>query len=195
MSPHMILVGSADFDRCQAAIAANIDRADKAKFLEQFRYTIVASQLLSGHPVLGHHHVNSNFLPSAANTNSKHDSSILSVEGFLGSVLGALAVAAVMSWVLGGSSSSATWKRIMILTVLFAASTLVGGVYMRRQYLRHRRQQALSEIAEFVTNSNDFDSATGAALGLVQEVELVSRGYRMSVDQEHQSWDISLTVM
>ncbi len=30
-----------------------IDRADNAKFIEQFRYTIVASQLLSGHSILG----------------------------------------------------------------------------------------------------------------------------------------------
>lgn len=97
-------------------------------------------------------------------------------------MLGALAVAAVTSWVLGGSSSSATWRRIVILVTLFAASTLVGGVYIRRQSLRHRRQQALSGITEFVTNSHDFDSATGAALGLVQEVELVSRGYRMLVE-------------
>lgn len=166
----------------KAAIAANIDRADKAKFLEQFRYTIVASQLLSGHAVPGQHHPASSHASGAAtNATTNNDTSLLSFEGFLGSVLGALAVAAVLSWVLGGASSSATWRRIAILAVLFAASTLVGGVYMRRQSLRKRRQQALLQVTEFVANSHDFDSATGAALSLVQEVELVSRGYRMSV--------------
>jgi hypothetical protein len=35
------------------------------------------------------------------------------------------------------------------------------------------------EISEFGGTAHDFDTAAAAALTLVQEVELVSRGYRM----------------
>jgi type II secretory pathway component PulF len=101
------------------------------------------------------------------------------VEGIFASVLGALGVAVVLSWVLGNAPSYFTRKRLIFLIVLLIAAVLLGQVYMRRQWLRYRRQQSLSEIRTFVTHAQDFDSAAGAALALIQEVELVSRGYRM----------------
>ena len=39
----------------QKAVAAKIDGADNSKFLEQFRYVIITSQLLSGHSIVPHH--------------------------------------------------------------------------------------------------------------------------------------------
>lgn len=66
------------------------------------------------------------------------------------------------------------------LVLLLVASIVVGQVYMRRQWLRYRRDQSLAEMTSFVATSFDFDSATEATLALVQEVELVSRGYRIS---------------
>ncbi|CAG7556993.1 unnamed protein product, partial [Fusarium equiseti] len=156
-----------------AAVAASIDRADNAKFLEQFRYTIIASQLLSGHSGLGQ----SQFGSSGPSPLSSNDESLLSTEGIIASVLAALAVAVVLSWVLG---SGVTKKRLIFLLLLCAAGALLGQIYMKRQWLRYRRSQSLSEITSFVEHSHNFDSATGAALSLIQEVELVSRGYRLS---------------
>ncbi|UZP33481.1 hypothetical protein NXS19_001297 [Fusarium pseudograminearum] len=137
-----------------AAVAASIDRADNAKFLEQFRYTIIASQLLSGHSGLGQSQLGGGG-PSPSPNNSD---SLLSTEGIIASVLAALAVAVVLSWVLGSGVSK---KRLIFLLLLCAAAALLGQIYMKRQWLRYR-------------------SATGAALSLIQEVELVSRGYRLS---------------
>lgn len=162
----------------QAVVAASIDRADNAKFLEQFRYTIIASQLLSGASILGHRPVASG---SAATTKDTKTESLLSTEGFLASILGALAVAIVLSWTFGNAPSYVTRKRLLFLLVLLAATGLLGQVYMRRQWLRYRREQSLAELSAFVSVSNDFDSACEATLSLVQEVELVSRGYRMYV--------------
>ncbi|KAF5019580.1 hypothetical protein F66182_8411 [Fusarium sp. NRRL 66182] len=152
-----------------AAVAASIDRADNAKFLEQFRYTIIASQLLSGHSGLGQQQLSNNG-PSAPTNEAE---SLLSTEGILASVLAALAVAVVLSWVLG---SGVTKKRLIFLLLLCAAAVLLGQVYMKRQWLRYRRSQSLSEITAFIEHSHKFDSASGAALSLIQEVELVSRG-------------------
>ncbi|KAK2591507.1 hypothetical protein QQS21_010805 [Conoideocrella luteorostrata] len=163
---------------CSAAVVASIDRADNSKFLEQFRYTIIASQLLSGTSILGHRPV----APSISNAgqDSEKIQSLLSAEGILASILGALTIAVILSWVLGNGSSYVTRKRLVFLVVLFTAAAFLGQIYMRRQWLRYRREQSLAGIASFVSNSNDFDSASEATLSLVQEVELVSRGYRVS---------------
>ncbi len=50
---------------------------------------------------------------------------------------------------------------------------------MRRQWLQYVRQHTLAEISDFVSQAREFDSVAAGALTLVQEVELVSRGYRM----------------
>ncbi|KAF4997777.1 hypothetical protein FGRMN_3615 [Fusarium graminum] len=156
-----------------AAVAASIDRADNAKFLEQFRYTIIASQLLSGHTGLGQPQLGNN----APIPLTSEGESLLSTEGIIASVLAALAVAVILSWVLG---TGVTKKRLVFLLVLCVAAVLLGQVYMKRQWLRYRRSQSLSEITAFIGHSHNFDSVSGAALSLIQEVELVSRGYRLS---------------
>ncbi|KAG5953545.1 hypothetical protein E4U53_005007 [Claviceps sorghi] len=163
---------------CSAALVATIDRADNSKFLEQFRYTIIASQLLSGTSILGHRPV----IPSipCPDAGSKNQQFVFSTEGILASILGALAIAVILSWVLGTGPSPVTRKRFAFFVVILAAAAFLGQIYMRRQWLRYRREQSLAEMATFVSSSNDFDSASEATLSLVQEVELVSRGYRIS---------------
>lgn len=104
---------------------------------------------------------------------------LLSTEGMLASGIGAVTVAVVLSWVSGAGSSYFSRKRVAFLVVLLAGSVVLGQVYMRRKWLRYRREQSLAELGGFVSKSHDFDSATEATLSLVQEVELVSRGYRM----------------
>ncbi|KAG6045617.1 hypothetical protein E4U39_002133 [Claviceps sp. Clav50 group G5] len=163
---------------CSAAVVASIGRADNSKFLEQFRYTIIASQLLSGTSILGHRPAAPSISSDAATCEAQQ--SVLSTQGLLASILGALAIAVILSWVLGNGSTYITRKRLACFVALLAAATFMGQIYMRRQWLRYRREQSLTEIGSFVSNSNDFDSASEATLSLVQEVELVSRGYRIS---------------
>lgn len=158
------------------AAAASIDGADNARFLEKFRYTIVASQLLSGHSVLGQN----NPVLEPPSLNDKQDAdSPYSTEGTLACVVGALVLALVLSWVLSGGPPFLSRKRLAVLLILIPASVLIGQVLMRRQWLRYQRRQSLSEVSSFVYNAQEFDGASAAALALVQEVELVSRGYRM----------------
>ncbi|QUC18342.1 uncharacterized protein UV8b_02583 [Ustilaginoidea virens] len=163
---------------CSAAVVASIDRSDNAKFLEQFRYTIIASQLLSGTSIFGYRPLASH-MPSVAHAHEKHQS-LLSTEGVVASILVALAIAVILSWFLGNGPSHVTRKRLAFLLIILAAASLLGQIHIRRRWLRYRRDQSLSEIALFVSNSNNLDSATDATLSLVQEVELVSRGYRVS---------------
>ncbi|KAL5087298.1 Mysoin-binding motif of peroxisomes domain-containing protein [Trichoderma afarasin] len=164
---------------CSALLAASLDRADNARFLEQFRYTIIASQLLNGHSLLGGHRPPALRTPSS--TTDSNDQSLLSTEGIIVSVVGALALAVFLSWALSSAPWPVTKRRLILVLIIAAAAVLVGQVFVRRQWLRYRREQSLSEISTFISNSQNFDSATEATLSLVQEVELVSRGYRISV--------------
>jgi hypothetical protein len=67
------------------------------------------------------------------------------------------------------------------LWIVALAVMLVSPVYFKRKYLRVRRTQTMENVTAFVSISQQFDSAVSAAISLVQEVELVSRGYRMYV--------------
>jgi uncharacterized membrane protein len=157
-------------------VTASIDRADNARFLEQFRYTIVASQLLSAWAVPGQHQ------PTAGNLSAPEASqptTQISTEGVTFSVLGALVVAVISSSMWHASPNYITWKNVSFLVALIAAGLGIGRVHMRRQWLRYQRDQSLSELKSFISQSHDYDRVTGSALSLVQEVELVSRGYRM----------------
>lgn len=160
----------------QKAVASRIDRADNLKFIEQFRYTIVASQLLSGHSIAGPHsyYGRPKDTPEAPQNEAAPTST-----GLLATAAAALVVAWVVSWMYSGGYAHLTKKRVAFGAAVLVAVGLVSHVYIRQQWLRHLRNQALTEVTTFVSRSQDFDSASSAALSLIQEVELVSRGYRM----------------
>jgi hypothetical protein len=67
----------------------------------------------------------------------------------------------------------------MVLSILVGAAILLYA-WARRQWLQNLRQNAVNGASTLVTNLQAFDASTSAALILVQEVELVSRGYAIS---------------
>ena len=91
----------------------------------------------------------------------------------------AFVVAWLIHWTRSDGDFIAGSGRIGVFLAVMGAFIVVGYAYMRRQWLQYLRQQTLEEIAEFVGTAHDFDTAAAGALTLVQEVELVSRGYRM----------------
>lgn len=160
------------------AVATKLDRADNSRFIEQFRYTIVASQLLSGHSILGQH------VPTQSSRmevgGSGQSPSIPSQAGLVLTAVGALSVAWFISWLYGGGIANLTKKRVVVVVVVFAVAGVASQAYIRQQWLKYVRRQTLEDISTFVSTAQDFDSAASAAVALVQEVELVSRGYRLS---------------
>ena len=162
----------------QKAVVTRIDRADNAKFIEQFRYTIVASQLLSGHSILGHSTSHERVEGPNGGTS---DRGIPTTVGLMATALAAITVAWMVNWVYSGGYSHLTKKRVVFTVVLLAAVAFLGHAYVRQQWLRYLREQALSEVSTFVSRSQDLDSVSSAAMSLIQEVELVSRGYRLCV--------------
>ncbi|KAH8891040.1 hypothetical protein GQ53DRAFT_649844 [Thozetella sp. PMI_491] len=159
------------------AVVTRIDRADNAKFLEQFRYTIVASQLLSGHSILGPQHPHDRVEAADAPAGN---GGIPTSSGLVASAVAAITVAWIINWVYSGGYAHLTKKRVLFTVVFTAVAALVGHAYIRQQWLRYLREQALAEVTTFVSRTQDMDSASSAAIALIQEVELVSRGYRIS---------------
>lgn len=160
------------------AVATKLDRADNSRFIEQFRYTIVASQLLSGHSILGQH------VPTQSSGTevggSGQSPSTPTESGLILTAVGALSVAWFISWLYGGGIANLTKKRVVVFIVIFAVAGAASQAYIRQQWLKYVRKQTLEGISTFVATAQDFDSAASAAVALVQEVELVSRGYRLS---------------
>jgi hypothetical protein len=87
----------------------------------------------------------------------------------------------MIHWTRGGGDSASGKGRTAVFLFVVGALGVISYAYMRRQWLQYLRQQALAEISQFVGSAQEFDSAAVGALALVQEVELVSRGYRMFV--------------
>ncbi|KAL8370769.1 hypothetical protein RB595_000898 [Gaeumannomyces hyphopodioides] len=176
--PENMLLSSSFRNRYSSAVASRIDRAENAKFLEKFRYTVIASQLLGGHSILGAQHS-----PSRPGQESDlaGDSQALSGSGLVWTVAGAIVIAWAMNWVFSGGLSHLTKKRFLASLVVVALTASVGNAYIRQRWIRYVREQALAEATTFTAASQDFDSVVGAAVALIQEVELVSRGYRISV--------------
>lgn len=161
------------------AVASQLDRADNSRFIEQFRYTIVASQLLSGHSILGQN-VPTQSSRSHVGGGGGHDPSIPSQTGLLLTAVGAVGLAWFISWLYGGGITNLSKKRVVVFVVIFGVAGVTSQAYIRRQWLHYVRDQILAEISTFVARAQDFDSASSAAVALIQEVELVSRGYRLS---------------
>lgn len=159
-----------------SAVASSIDRADNHKFIEQFRYTIVASQLLSGHSITGQPQYGR---LKGEDTGNVQNAVVPTSTGIFTTAAGALLVAWIISWVYYGGYSHLTKKRVVVAGLILVAGGLSSHVFMRHQWLRYIREQAVAEVTRFISKSQDFDSATSAAISLIQEVELVSRGYKL----------------
>ena len=85
----------------------------------------------------------------------------------------------LINWTRGGGDSAAGKSRLVVALLVLVVLGFCSQAYMRRQWLQYLRQQALAETSEFVSKAQEFDQVAAGAMTLVQEVELVSRGYRM----------------
>ncbi|PVH93222.1 hypothetical protein DM02DRAFT_634740 [Periconia macrospinosa] len=161
---------------CSKALNSRLGRADNQRFLEHFRYLIVASQLLNepgGLRTAG--------LPSfaAANGPTGPQEFLVATVSVNGALLTA-ATAFVLVWVLHWSRKRASKTRLAVVLLVFAAIATAIYTQIRRQRLQYLRHQAVDGVSTLVTNLQAFEASTSSALALIQEVELVSRGYRLS---------------
>ena len=70
-------------------------------------------------------------------------------------------------------------SRSMLVLACVVVVGLLLYTRLRRQWLKHLRQHAVTSISDLTTNIKAFELTSTAALSLIQEVELVSKGYRL----------------
>ncbi|KFZ14963.1 hypothetical protein V501_02951 [Pseudogymnoascus sp. VKM F-4519 (FW-2642)] len=162
------------------ALNSRLGKADNTKFQERFRYIIVASQLLNDRQYHGQGY------GSKSPPRSSEDAPVTSLNTF--SPRGAVVTASVafgVSWMIRWGSAGRDWisitLRCIVIAALLVAGAIIGQAYLRRKWLLYLREQNITEATRLVGQTQDLDSAVTAALSLIQEVELVSRGYRLSL--------------
>lgn len=92
----------------------------------------------------------------------------------------AFAFAYAIHWIRAGKGSGSTTGRVFLVITIFWGVASFAYAYMKRQWLQYLRLRTLSETSNFVTRSHNLNSVLVASMALIQEVELVSRGYRLS---------------
>ena len=161
------------------AVNSRIGRADNAQFLEHFRYIIVASQLLNEYLDQG---ALPPTIPSHGLDGTSDTTGIPSVTtslyGAAATAVVAFALVYLIHWARNGRTASKT--RIALALFMFIVAAFVGYAYVRRQWLKFLRRHAVAEVTTLTANWQAFEVSSSSALSLIQEVELVSKGYRLS---------------
>ena len=152
--------------------------------MEQFRYIIVASQLLNEHINVSHYDPRdcpqqdgTTDLGSPEGTrDAPFNLTVLFATG-----VGAFVFTWMIHWARGSEQSKPSKGRVIVVVSFFIVVATVLYAYARRQWLQYLRRQSVDAAATFVESSQAFDVVASAAITLIQEVEIVSRGYRMQV--------------
>ncbi|KAH8732635.1 Mysoin-binding motif of peroxisomes-domain-containing protein [Phaeosphaeriaceae sp. PMI808] len=167
---------------CSKAVNSRLGRADNERFLEHFRYRIVASQLVGGQQEglrtgAGPQEFNKVVVAATATATT------ISLSG--AALTGATAF--TMIWLVHWSrrqgkeeAGGVSKARSLLVLIVFASVATAVYTYMRRQWLQYLRQEAVEAASALVANLQALDASICSVLALIQEVELVSRGYRLS---------------
>ncbi|KAI9723141.1 MAG: hypothetical protein M1828_004244 [Chrysothrix sp. TS-e1954] len=159
-----------------SAISSTLGSSDNEHFLEHFRYILIGSQLLNEHSNTNLAHLAQ---PASASPGLSYGHNAITLTGATSSALLAFAFTWTLSWATDTSSGFHA-ERITIFLALTAIASAFLVTYARRQWLQYLRKQAIDAASEFISDVQSFDTAQISTITLIQEVELVSRGYKIS---------------
>jgi hypothetical protein len=157
-------------------VNSTLGRADNQRFLEQFRYVVVASQLLNDSG--GFRTAGPSCAADGRNGSQELQVATINVTGAVLTAATAFLLVYLVHWSRSRPSGFSKGRFVVVVLVFAAVATAVYA-YVRRQWLHYLRQQAVEGASTLVTNLQAFEASTSSALALIQEVELVSRGYRL----------------
>ncbi|KAJ5142657.1 uncharacterized protein N7515_001444 [Penicillium bovifimosum] len=167
------------YDACSSALNFQLARSDNKRFLEQFGYVIVASQLLNEHSAPSY--------TSAADVLSAKQpaalpslSTTFGTQGALVTAFTSFSIAWLLHWTRSRPGSGISFKKVGVLLIIVPTVGVLFYAFAKRQWLKYLRHQAVEAAGAFIANAQGFDSAASASVVFIQEVELVSRGYRIS---------------
>lgn len=164
------------------AVNSRLGRADNERFMEHFRYIIVASQLLNEY--LDHGSLQPTATLAGSLDGAEDHSALSSVQtslyGAAATAVAAFALVYVIHWARSSRSGFLSKSRLAIALAVFAVLAIVGYAYVRRQWLKFLRRNAVSTASTLTGNWQAFEVSSSSALSFIQEVELVSKGYRLT---------------
>jgi hypothetical protein len=162
-------------------IETGLSRTEDERFVEHFRYLIIASQLLSEQSRPG----SFNPLSQMNAPNVRSDDFLegsTSLEGAIVAVAISFAVVWVIHWSthIRSSSLASSWVRgfLAMLFVLFGLALVY--IYSLRNTSRRTHRNTTNATSGFVDHAHTFDGVISTSLKLVQEVEIVARGYEVT---------------
>lgn len=157
-------------------MSVRVSTSENERFLDQFRYSIIASHLLvqeakpSSATNLSHQLRDEQTWRHCTNYPfSVHGAAFITTISFL--------TAWLFHWVTV-RSAILPWN-IGIIVGLMVIAAIGIYAYARKKALQRSRQRAVNGLTDLITRSHALDSAARSALNLIQEIEIVSRGYEM----------------
>jgi uncharacterized membrane protein len=154
-----------------------LGQAENERFLEHFRYLIVASHLLNDSTGQTRLRTPSAVFGSnaALSTPADYKAAGTSVNG----VIVICGVAFALVWLINYARAGRSSGRLLAVVAAICIVSTLTYVYVRRQWLLYLRRQAVEATSKMITNMQAFEASSASALTFIQEVELISRGYRL----------------
>jgi hypothetical protein len=167
----------------QSTIKTGITKGEHERFLEQFRYLIIASQLLVEQSRPARRKTNES-LPEVDHvfpSQQRSDFDALTIHGVLATAVSSFLVAWAFHWVRSSTTDSARTLSTKILSILLLVCGLVLGFcsYAWRYRSQRLRRNVIDAVSSLIAESHTLDGLISTALTLVQEIEVVARGYEM----------------
>lgn len=156
--------------------------AENGRFLERFRYTIIASQLLNDVPNPGVYKRQTTIKGTEndlASLTQAERTVAFSWVGILVTAAAAFVTVWSIHWARSTAASTSRIWPLILAPVMGLITCSILYMYFRRQWLQWIRTEAVESASTLVAGSQDLDAAVAASMNLIQEVELVCRGYRM----------------
>ncbi|OQN97711.1 hypothetical protein B0A48_16031 [Cryoendolithus antarcticus] len=166
-----------------SAVNSRLGRADNEKFVEHIRYLLVASQLLSEY--LDQGSLQLPLVPVRGGLDGTAEVPGLTISngnlyGVAVAASAAFAVVWLISWARTSNGGYVDRSRVTLVAAILAFIGAVGYAYIRKRLLRNLRRGAVDATSDLTASWQAFEVASTSALQLIQEVELVSKGYRIS---------------
>lgn len=150
--------------------ATSIQPTSSEQILEQFRYIIVASQLLTDEA------------PPRPSDHLKKERDQSLVQGAVATAVLSFVAAWVLHWIRSRKYAIRSLSWVEFGTYCFAAFCLGAAALLlcRRQYSKYIQKSAADRLTRLVNDSHTFDSTANKTLRFIQEIECVARGYELS---------------
>ncbi|KAK6337943.1 hypothetical protein TWF696_001416 [Orbilia brochopaga] len=177
-------------DVLRGGLKSRLASGENLQFIERFRYVLVASQLLNEQASVANYDLRDpTTLPTPQPASINPFTALITWFGsppprfYAYTAASIIILSILISWLSrGGAERKSAFgrSRVALMLLLSMVLALLVFAHLRRVKLRNLRTDAITAAEQFVDSCQTFDIVAGNAITLIQEIELVSRGYRLS---------------